>query len=174
MSGALGVAAVAVLIVFGIYRRLRRTIGRQPIQPGRFLFRAGLFAVIGALILVPVAAKPLDLGGAAAGLAVGAALAFLGIRHTRFEKTAEGAYFVPNLYIGLLVFALFIGRLAYRLFGIYSHGGFSGSGAAASGMSFQNVHDPITLGLLLVFFSYYIFYYLGVVWLSKKDARAAS
>ena len=49
---------LAALIAWGIYRRLRRTFGRQPVAPRRLYARAVILAVLGALLLVFSARSP--------------------------------------------------------------------------------------------------------------------
>ena len=81
---AIGVtAAVAALMLFVSYRRIRRAIGRQRLQPIRMKVRMGVLVLVsGAFILVP-RADLLILGAAAMGAVFGVALATYALRHTR-------------------------------------------------------------------------------------------
>ena len=59
-------------------------------------------------------AAPLTLGGLLVGVAIGSGLGIWGLSLTRFENTAEGAYFTPNPYLGTALVALFAIRIAFR------------------------------------------------------------
>lgn len=157
---------MGVFIALAIYRRVRRNVGRQPVQPMRMRTRIVILAVIGALIALG-AARDVDLFGAlAAGVVGGAALAWLGLRHTKFEHTEQGEFYTPHTYIGLVVSLLLIGRIAYRLLIIYP----SMQAAAHADQNpfgaFQR--SPLTLAIFGVLIGYYVFYYLGVLRASKE------
>src|SRR5215472_13342091 len=88
---------VAALVVFGVVRRLRRTFGRQPVQPGRIWFRIGVLTLAGGLTAATSAMRGAGmLEALIAGFACGAMLGYLGLRHTRFEVTPEGRYYTPH------------------------------------------------------------------------------
>jgi hypothetical protein len=145
------------LVGFMLYRRLRRTFGRQPFTPKRMVARMVLLSVVCVVLFVGSPATTASLGAAAAGLVVGVALALIGLMHTHVEATAEGKFYTPNKWIGLAVTALFLGRLAGRLFTISERA----SQAAAGASPFAGVQrSPLTLGLLA---GYYITYYAGVL-----------
>lgn len=148
------------LIAFTIYRRVRRNIGRQQLEPGRLKTRIAMFAVIGSLILLTSLRDAALVGAMAAGLAGGAALAGFGLRHTRFEATAEGRWYTPHTYIGAFVSALFLGRIAYRFIVLYST---SHAMAAGSDPFAGYQKSPLTLAIFGVLVGYYVAYYAGVL-----------
>jgi hypothetical protein len=97
------------LIAFGVYRRVRRNIGRQPLSPARLTSRIALFSFIGGMILL-MSFRDMNLFGAMlAGIAAGAGLGWFGLKHTQFEATAQGQFYTPHTYIGAFVSALFLG-----------------------------------------------------------------
>lgn len=153
---------VAALVIFGLYRRMRRSFGRQRVTEGRMWIRIGILTVLTVMITVgTVAAHNLEvLGGLAAGIACGAVLGYVGLRHTRFEVTSEGRYYTPHTYMGLAVTALFVGRLAYRFLSVYD--GTQPAAAAARGFSAHQA-SPFTLAAFGVLVGYYVLYYLGVL-----------
>ena len=66
----------AALVVFAIYRRLRRSFGRQPLRPRRMSVRIALLALV-ACALLPLALRSAqylgaELVGAALGIGLGA------------------------------------------------------------------------------------------------------
>jgi hypothetical protein len=107
--------AITAFIVWRIYRRLRRNIGRQPLRPRRILIRLVILclAVLGiAVILYPF---PHALAGFAAGILLGATLGFFGLRLTKFETTSEGHFYIPDTRMGVGITLLLTGRIIYRL-----------------------------------------------------------
>lgn len=153
---------IAALVIFGLYRRMRRSFGRQRVTEGRMWVRIAIFTVITVLMAAgTVAAHDLEvLGGMAAGIACGALLGYVGLRHTRFEVTSEGRYYTPHTYMGLAVTALFVGRLAYRYLSV-SNGALP-SAPAGAGFGAM-LHGPFTFAAFGVLVGYYILYYLGVL-----------
>lgn len=174
----------AAFVLWAIYRRTRRSFGRQRVVARRMWFRIGVLAVVGGLVLV---ASAHELRSAAALLA-GAAAGYVGLQYTRFEATPEGRFYTPHTYIGLIVTALFLGRLLYRFLVLYSgtHGlaapgpGLGGppayAGAYPSPYAYQNPYayqrSPLTLAIFGALVGYYVLYYLGVLGKSKRPASS--
>lgn len=163
-----GSALTAALVLFIIYRRFRRNFGRQALRPTRMIVRMTILAIIG-LTLAPAALRSMD--GALAigvGLVLGLGLGLWAGKRTRFERHQDHLHYIPHTYTGMVVSALFLGRLIYRF--VIPHGGYSpmdaatrGSGAAL-GALYQN---PLTLGIFFVLIGYYLYYYSYVLWESK-------
>ncbi len=164
-------ALVVALLAWRIYVRMRRTFGRQRVQPRRLRVRISLLGGIGALLLVAGGHDVWTLGGICAGAACGALLALLGLRHTRFEATAEGRFYTPHTYIGVAVTALFFGRLIYDLLQ-FSHDAAAISALHGVGPG-PDPYNPVTLGLSGAFIAYYLAYYFGVLRYSLQAARDA-
>ncbi len=164
---------VVALLAWRIYVRMRRTFGRQRVQPRRLRIRITLLALIGALLLVAAGHAPggdaWTFGGICAGAACGVLLALLGLRHTRFEATADGRFYTPHTYIGVAITALFFGRLIYDLLQ-FSHNAAAVSALHGAG---PNPYNPVTLALSGAFIAYYLAYYLGVLRYSLQAARDA-
>jgi hypothetical protein len=149
------------LIAFGVYRRVRRNIGRQPLSPARLTSRIAMFSIIGGLILLMSFRDMNLLGAMLGGIAAGAALGWFGLRHTQFEATAQGQFYTPHTYVGALVSALFLGRIAYRFIVLYST---SHALAAADQNPFAAYQkSPLTLAIFGILVGYYVFYYAGVL-----------
>ena len=161
---------IAALLIWAIVRRLRRTFGRQPVQPARIWLRIGILTIAGGLIAASSVTRGAEmLAALAAGLACGAALAYIGLRHTRFEVTPEGRFYTPHTYIGLAVTLLFLGRLAYRF--LYLGGGANGMFAPDPNAAAAYQRSPLTLGIFGVLIGYYLLFYAGV--LRKTRAQEA-
>lgn len=155
------------LIGFALYRRLKRTFGRQRVAPRTMALRMALLSTISAVLLVVWSPTSAGLAAALAGLALGICLAMVGLAHTRFEITAEGKFYVPNRWIGSVVTALFLGRLAGRLFTISERTAQVTAGASPfAGLQ----RSPLTLGFFFLLAGYYVSYYAGVL---AKAAKLA-
>lgn len=158
---------IAALIVWGVYRRMRRSFGRQRVRDGRMWTRIGILSAVAILIAILVAPDVDVLGALLAGIACGAVLGFFGLRYTKFEVTAEGRFYTPHAYIGLAVTALFIGKVLYRFLGGYS--GLATGPAAGRNIAELYRHSPFTLALFGALVGYYVLYYLGIMQRSKPQ-----
>ena len=159
---------VAVFVAWVLYRRVRRNIGRQKLSPARMQWRMGIFGVIGALLLFNALRDVNLLGAMIAGLGGGAALAWLGLRHTKFEHTPEGDFYTPHTYIGLFVSALLLGRILYRFVAVYPAMQAASHEDANPFAAYQK--SPLTLAIFGVLVGYYIAYYAGVLIESRRLA----
>lgn len=174
-------AIIVLVIAFGLYRRVRRTVGKQPLASGRLTFRLVLFSIIGVLVLLPGIFKPQLFIGDAAGLVIGGILAFYAIKHTTFENQNGKWTYRTHPVIGLIVIVLFIGRIIYRMFEYSSLMNNTGTavseagGAQAAGTQMQYTGDPLTAGVLFILIAYYAGYY-GFLLRQKKmlDREAES
>lgn len=162
---------IAALILYGIYRRIRRNIGWQMLRERKMKIRIVIFLIVGALFLAVSASHPVSLISDAAGIAAGAILAFYSSKVTRFERRNEHWYYMPNVLIGSIVSLLFIGRLFFRLFGLYSNGVLQGTSSQSAQHMNQAIGSSWTAGLLLIMFAYYAIYYFILLRQHKKFAN---
>jgi hypothetical protein len=151
----------AALIAWGIFRRLRRSFGRQRVDAGRMWFRMGLLTLVSVLVLAGGVRDARILGAFVAGVACGTALGVVGLRHTQFEVTAEGRFYTPHTYIGLAVTALFLGRVLYRVLYMYFDAHGMGAPSQSAALSYQR--NPLTLAVFGALVSYYISFYAGIL-----------
>ncbi|HXP64540.1 MAG TPA: hypothetical protein VN815_03615 [Steroidobacteraceae bacterium] len=162
----------ALLIVFVIYRRFRRSFGQQLLRPIRMQIRIGLLIVVGGLLLPTVFRSAPFVLATLAGTVAGIALAIWGGSRTRFLRTSNQLYYVPHTYTGIAVSLLFLGRLAYRLVQIFTNP--HAMRAMDSDPSKQvfipasMLSSPLTLSLFFVLMGYYVCYYSIVLWKSKR------
>ena len=160
-------AAVTSLVVWRVYRRVRRNIGRQPFQPHRLTVRIGIFALISVLVVGVSVHNAQVLMGIASGLLAGMGLAWLGLRLTRFESNDAGHFYTPNRYFGLALSLLMVGRVVYRFTQM------SGSSwSSAQSPPAQLVQSPLTMCILGLLAGYYIVYSLGVLVQCRKLSSA--
>jgi hypothetical protein len=168
----IGPVLIALLVLFVIYRRFRRSFGQQPLRPVRMQVRIGLLLLVGCLLLPAVFRSPAFMSAVLAGIAAGVALAVWGAARTRFLRVSGQLYYVPHTYTGIAVSFLFLGRLIYRL--IQVSGSVHATHAAAADSASQGfapagmLQSPLTLGLYFVLMGYYVCYYSMVLWKSKR------
>jgi hypothetical protein len=168
----------AALVVFAIYRRFRRSFGRQPLRPARMRLRMVLLTLLVCLLLPAALRSTQFLAAEIVGAALGIALAVWGAQRTRFLTHDGQLYYVPHTYTGIVVSLLFLGRLVYRIVQIDGGTHAPAAGAAAAnayasadpGQAFapaSMLRSPLTVGIFLLLAGYYLYYYGWVMWKSK-------
>ena len=165
---------IAALVVFAIYRRFRRSFGRQPMRPGRMTARIVLLAMV-ACALLPLALSSVQfLTAELVGAGLGVGLGLWGAERTRFVMFRDKLHYVPHTYTGIAVSLLFLGRVVYRLVQVYStlHTAHpSAVNAADPSNVFGSpgmVRSPQTVGIYFVLMGYYVCHYGLVLWKSKR------
>ncbi len=145
-----------------LYSRYRKLVGRQTPRTGRLWMSMLLFPLV--FILIGVGAfrdapsfECLLLGGV-----LGAALAFWGLKLTRYESGADGLFYTPNFHIGVSLMLLFVGRMGYRFMQLYTSGGLD-SRADDFGI------NPVTTLIMGIVFCYYPVYSSGILRWSKSQ-----
>jgi hypothetical protein len=143
------------LFLWGGYRRVRRNIGQQPLQPRRAITSIIILSVISAVIIVLSLSHHRLLLGFGGGLLPGVLLGFFGLRLTRFETTAAGHFYTPNTHIGVALSILFIGRMIYRMPILL--------GAPATPNHPEAFQSPLTFFILGLTVGYYLVYQTGIL-----------
>lgn len=164
MSHNYSILIIVLLVLFAVYRRIRRNIGAQILSPGRLRSRAVIFIVIGLLLLIATFAHPIAYISDGVGLILGLVLAYFAIKTTQFEQRDRGWVYRPNGWIGGIVIGLFFARLIYRLYDVLQMTNAQGSlthGASSAQMQTSlYIGDPWTAGIIFILFSYYPCYFL--------------
>jgi hypothetical protein len=163
---------IALLVLFVIYRRFRRSFGQQPLRPVRMQVRIVVLLVIGSLLLTVVFRSAAFIFAVLAGIVAGVALALWGAARTRFQRVSGQLYYVPHTYTGIAVSFLFLGRLVYRFIQVTGNAhAIHGAAPDAASQGFAPaglLQSPLTLGLYFVLMGYYVCYYSMVLWKSKR------
>ncbi len=141
-------------MAWGVYRRLRRSIGKQKLRPKRAIVRLALLCVASIFIFGFGFEFPRVLAGFGGGILGGALLGFLGLRLTRFETTEEGHFYTPDTRIGVAISLLLAGRLIYRMYVLSDTNLASGHPPA--------MQSPLTYFIIGLTFGYYFVYYIGL------------
>jgi putative flippase GtrA len=169
---------ISALLLFSIFRRVRRNIGWQQIIQRKLVVRTIIFLVIGSLFISGSAAHPISLISDVIGIMIGVILAYYGARMTNFEERGGTWYYRPNTWIGSLVTALFFARLVYRFYEVYQLRGtiqqIQNSPNEANG--FANISSTLgnswAAGLILIMFAYYVLYYFFILQRQKQLSGA--
>ncbi len=144
------------LIVWSIYRRIKRNIGRQKLRPARIITSLVILSAVSVLLLsVAIHLESIKLVlGLVGGMLPGALLGLVGLRLTKFETTDEGHFYKPDTRIGLALSLLFVGRMLYRFWAVGHE-----TAAPHSPPAFQS---PLTYFLFGLIAGYSLVYYIGL------------
>ncbi|HXB11017.1 MAG TPA: hypothetical protein VNZ45_03445, partial [Bacteroidia bacterium] len=150
-----------LLIAFAIFIRIKRSIGFQKYRIAVPIARI----LICTLILVIVFSfgflfHPSTLLPDAGGIVAGIGLAFLGVRHAKFEMRKDGLYYRTHIWVEIGILVLFFARLAWRFYDIYGSLGSIPGEQVASQLRYEK--DPVTGSIISVFCTYYIGYFIYI------------
>ena len=102
---------------------------------------------------------------------IGVSLGVWAAKHLRFENHDGKLYYIPHTYAGMVVTALFLGRVLYRFVVMSSLMSSNQAIGAPSPDSLNSLqaytHNPVTRGIFFILVSYYVLYYGYVLWESK-------
>jgi hypothetical protein len=123
--------------------------------------------------VTPCSPLPISLISDTVGILIGVILAYYGAVMTRFEERDGRCYYRPSTWIGSLVTVIFLGRVLYRIYEMYTPGNLGGSQGGLTltdrlATMGYNADAPWTSGLLLVMFAYYVMYYIILLRKQKR------
>jgi hypothetical protein len=156
-TGTMVMVILVPLLAWRMYSRFRRLVGRQRLSRIRPWITLTIFPLLILMIAWVTRFDGEREGYLAAGLAVGALLAVIAHRLTRFEATREGLFYTPNAPLGIALSLLMVGRIAYRMVEVWS----MDPSIARNNTEF--VRSPLTLVIFGVLAGYYIAYAIGLV-----------
>lgn len=167
------------LMALIVWRRISRQFGRQPIRRTRMTVRVAIFAALAVLLALSGLRDVRLAEGLAGGVVLGGALGLLGLRLTRFETDpARGDCYLPNPWIGAVLVALLLGRLAWRFLLLWPQMQQAGSLAAAqapgTGLAMGYQSSPLTLLVIGLLIGYYVVYYAGLLVHHRRFQRASA
>ncbi len=157
------------LIIFLIYRRIKRTIGFQKYIPAVMIFRIILFSLVATMVLSFTVTKTTSLIADLAGISLGLTLLYLAVKNTVFEKRQDGLYYRTHIWIELTILILFLARFIYRFYTLFTH--VKSNSPEEMQNSLQNVRDPLTSSVFLVICAYYIGYFAFILKHSKSESQ---
>ena len=139
-----------VVFAWAMYRRLRRNFGMQRWRPVRAGIRLTLLSLIACVLIAVSFLHVQTLIAAGIGSVLGIALGLLGLKHTHVGWKDDQRSYTPNPWIGSVLSAVLLGRLAWR----WTHGGL---------MAAQQSPSGLTLGLAAVLIAYSLVYLGGLM-----------
>jgi hypothetical protein len=143
------------LMLWRIYARFRRLVGRQRLTKVRPWITLTLFPLLIALLSWVAYPNVGTIGWLAAGVAAGAGLSLLGLKLTSFERSPHGLFYTPNKVLGVSLVLLFVGRIAYRVIEV---------AVLSAGNTFTGfVVSPVTLAVFGLLAGYYLGYAAGLL-----------
>jgi len=157
--------AALAFIVWRIYQRVRRNIGRQPLRPRRAMVSVFILSLFSTIIIAVSLSQPRLLWGIGGGLSLGLVLGWIGLRLTQFETTAAGHFYTPNTLIGVTLSALLIGRIAYRFMIIHD--------VAVAPYHPPPMQSPLTFFIFGLTAGYYIVYQTGL-FIHSRDKNVSN
>lgn len=166
MSEYLVPILIGVLAAALIYRRLRRFFGRHKISVPGFIFRMSLAGIIAAVFIVLPGEA---IGFRILGFSIGLILALIGVMTTKLDKEGDQWFYTPNLYLGLAILSLFLGRIIYRLSMFFK---LSEASRTDFDMSQVLTGNPIGRVVLIVLLMYFAVYHAGVLYRYRSKSRA--
>lgn len=162
MFASIGVIA---LVLWRVYARIRRTLGRQTFKRRRVIMTLAVFPIVLVLLLLLSIAHPINAIPLCAGAAAGALLGIYGLRLTRFEATEAGHFYTPNAHLGIALSLLLVGRLGYRFLHLQM------SGEVTAGPPMDLTRSPLTLLIFATLAGYYVSYAVGLLRWSQSTPR---
>ncbi|SEO81696.1 hypothetical protein [Paenibacillus sp. OV219] len=161
------IIVMALLFVgYRIFRRVRSNFSWSALRPRRLGFRMVLFAAVGVLFMVESGFTAVSVVSDMLGIVLGVVLGLVGASMTSFERRGAELHYKANVWIGSIVTALFIGRFAYRMYGIMT------MPQDQSSYNFATGGSGWSSGLILIMFAYYVVYYAFLMSKGKPNASA--
>ena len=141
-------------------------IGRQRLSAVRPWLTVCLMPALALLLMLGSSARSAAVAALVAGILAGTVLGRFGLRHTRFEHTAEGFCYTPNAHIGIALSLLLGVRLLFRFGQLYAAGG------AAVTAQPDFARSPITLAIFGTLVGYYVTYAIGLLLWRRRAGSA--
>ncbi|AMP02197.1 putative membrane protein [Collimonas arenae] len=151
-------AGIAALIVWRLYSRIRRTVGRQKLSNVRPWITICFFTWLVGMLLLGSITNTAHAAAIAGGVLLGAGLGVFGHRLTKFEKTSEGMFYTPSLHLGIALSLLFIVRIGYRAIQLFY---FSSEPVVWPSANLSG--SPLTLLIFGILAGYYVTYAIGLL-----------
>ena len=163
---------IAAFVIFRIYTRVRRSIGRQKLQPFAQVLRALALAALCGLFLSSPLMTRADLAWSLAGTLLGIGLAAYALLHTKVEATPEGRFYTGHPIIGLFVASLLIVRIGFRMIQAYATIS-AGTAPPRTDPLAAALSSPTTLAVFFLMAGYYVLYGAGVL-MKARDLKAVT
>jgi hypothetical protein len=155
-------AVLIPLIVWRLYSRYRKLVGRQHIRP----IRLWASVIVFPLFIVLFGFLSVNHSGALfcmfAGCLAGILLSFVGLRLTQFQYTDGVLSYTPNAYIGLILLLILSSRIGYRFLQMTN-------ATDQQAMMQGTIGSPFTSFIIGLLTCYYTLYSAGI--LHRRHAK---
>ena len=149
---------IGALVLWRMYWRFRRMVGRQHLSSVRPWVTVCFFPILTVLLATASIGQPVSQWALAGGVVIGVGLGIYGLRMTRFEKTPEGLFYTPNAHLGIALSLLLVGRVIYRYIQLYA------TATPVSGPPQINyATSPLTMLIFGTLAAYYVTYAVGLL-----------
>lgn len=156
---------LAPLVLWRMYSRVKRLTTRQRSRVWRHRTTLVFFPLL--LLMFCATAlqtNPIALVALAVGLPVGVILGRIAFGKARLEQVGDEFYFTPHAPIGMAVAVLFLARMGWRAYQVFTHD------PAATGQGFAA--SPVTLLTFGVLAGYYMAFAFGLLAWRKRSVSA--
>ncbi len=160
--GTIALLIVLPLIVWRMYSRFRRLVGRQRLSRIRPWITVTVFPTLVFLVAWVAQFHVERLAWLAIGLVLGALCAVYALRLTRFEATTQGLFYTPNAHLGIALSTLMLARIGYRMYEVMT------AGPILARDNSEFVRSPITLAIFGILAGYYVAYAIGLIRWRRK------
>jgi hypothetical protein len=171
MQNPTGYIFPIVIIAIAIFLRIRRSIGFQRYRPAAAIFRIVICVMILTVLLsFAINFHPDTLIYSGAGMAGGLIMAFFGAKNVIIEQRKSGIYFRTHIWIEIGILAIFFARLLYRFYNFTSTMGNVPPEQITSQLRYEK--DPVTGVIISVFCTYYIGYFIYILFEVNRFKKA--
>lgn len=168
ISTALLYAGLAAFLIWRIYSRVRRMVGRQRLSRWRPRATIVFFPILLVILIAESLTEPMSILALLGGVALGVVLGIAGHRLTRFECMPDGLFYTPNAHLGIALSLLLMLRIGYRMVPLLL------AGEDALTMPADFTRSPLTLLLLGMLTSYYVTYAIGLLRWSRRVSSSVA
>lgn len=161
---AVGLLVLLPLLAWRVYARFRRMVGRQRASRTRPWITLTVFPAVIALLAYAARHDLAALGLLLTALGAGAVLGRYGLARTRFEATPQGLFYTPHTPLGVVLVALLVGRVTYRVIELAKL-------PPGTLPALASAPSPLTLAIFGLLAGYYIAYAAGLVLWRRASSR---
>ena len=162
------ISALAVLVV---YRRLRRAVARQKVRYWPLTLSVVLLSLFFLNLIIRVGLRPPLVPGMVVGSLVGLAMGWFSLRVTEFLREEDAVFYRPNPYLGVGVFFVVAGWLAWRFYAlrqVFSEAGGTQNSTNVMAGQLMEIQTPWSILMLAFLVSYYLPFLLGVILRARR------
>ncbi|MCY8945681.1 kinase [Bacillus atrophaeus] len=155
-----------MIIVFFLYKKIKRSIGYQPLRPRWLFIRVILFSLFAGGLAVFSLTHPFLYAYLTLGILGGFLLVFFAKRNISFEKRRGKIYFRTHIWVELILLSLFLSRFLYRVSGLYlAHPDLKNPDSYSQTIG----TDPLTICIFFLIAVYYIGFSSFVLKMTRHD-----